>query len=175
MSDPADTREDQAAASAAGEKPLPQDAFIIVPVRQAVLFPGLVLPLAISREGSIAAVQEAMRREKPLGVLLQTDPDAEDPGPEQLHRVGTSIELLRYVKGGDGTHHAICRGVRRFRVIEFLPGYPFLAARVEEVGVSETVTFEIEARVRLLRERAHEAMQLMPNVPAEMQGAIDGL
>jgi ATP-dependent Lon protease len=175
MSDPTDTREGQPAANSAGEKALPQDALIIIPVRQAVLFPGLVVPLAVSHERSIAAIQEAMRKERPVGVLLQRDPEIEEPGPEQLHGVGSSVELLRYVKAGDGSDHAIFRGVSRFRVIEFLPGYPFLVARVEEVGVSETVMPEIEARVRLLRERAHEAMQLVPNVPAEMRTAIDSL
>src|SRR4051812_16953051 len=68
----------------------PQDALIILPVRQAVLFPGMVVPLTIGRASSIAAAQEAVRAERPLGLLLQTDPAIEDPAPEQLHQVGTS-------------------------------------------------------------------------------------
>ena len=75
-----------------------------------------------------------MRSERMLGVILQTDPAVEDPTPEQLHRVGTAAQVLRYVTAPDGTHHAIVQGVRRFRVIEYLPGFPFLVARVEEIG-----------------------------------------
>ena len=125
---------------------------IILPVRRAVLFPGMVLPLAIGRPSSIAAAQEAVRSERMVGILLQTDPAAEDPSPEQLHRVGTCAQILRYVTATDGTHHVICRGTRRFRVIEFLRGFPFLVARVEEIGVNEVMTTEIEVRVALLKE-----------------------
>ena len=155
--------------------PLPQDAFIILPVRQTVLFPGIVMPLAIGRPSSIAAAQEAVRTERPLGVLLQTDPSVDDPKPEQLHRIGTSAQILRYVTAPDGTHHVVCQGARRFRTVEFLPGYPYLAARVEEIGVSEVITPEIEARVRLLKERAREALQLLPNVPPDLAAAIENL
>src|SRR4030081_3019395 len=118
--DPAGKSENQA--------PLPPDALIVLPVRQTVLFPGITLPLAIGRPSSIAAAQEAARSERMLGVILQTDSADEDPKPEQLHRVGTSAQILRYVTAPDGTHHVICHGVRRFRVIEFLAGYPYLVA-----------------------------------------------
>src|SRR4030081_3072331 len=159
----------------ASHPPLSPDSMIILPVRQAVLFPGMVLPLAIGRPSSIAAAQEAVRSERMLGILLQTDPAAEDPSPEQLHRVGTCAQVLRYVTATDGPHHVICRGTRRFRVIEFLRGFPFLVARVEEIGVNEVMTTEIEVRVALLKERAREAIQLLPNIPGEVAAAIDNL
>src|SRR3982075_199515 len=159
----------------ASHPPLSPDSMIILPVRQAVLFPGMVLPLAIGRPSSIAAAQEAVRSERMLGILLQTDPAAEDPSPEQLHRVGTCAQVLRYVTATDGTHHVICRGVRRFRALEFLPGFPFQVARVEEIGVNEAMTTEIEVRVALLRERAREAIQLLPNIPGEGAAAVDNL
>src|ERR1700704_879904 len=170
MSDEA-ARNDQRAS----HPPLSPDSMIILPVRQAVLFPGMVLPLAIGRPSSIAAAQEAVRSERMLGILLQTDPAAEDPSPEQLHRVGTCAQVLRYVTATDGTHHVICRGVRRFRALEFLPGFPFQVARVEEIGVNEVMTTEIEVRVALLKERAREAIQLLPNIPGELAAAIDNL
>ncbi|MEA2997991.1 MAG: ATP-dependent Lon protease [Alphaproteobacteria bacterium] len=171
MSDEAARQNDQPA----GHPPLPQDSMMILPVRQAVLFPGMVLPLAIGRPSSIAAAQEAVRSERMLGILLQNDPAVEDPSPEQLYRVGTCAQILRYVTATDGTHHVICRGTRRFRVIEFLPGFPFLVARVEEIGVNEVMTTEIEVRVALLKERAREAIQLLPNIPGEVAAAIDNL
>jgi ATP-dependent Lon protease len=133
---------------------LPPDGMIILPVRQTVLFPGITLPLAIGRPSSIAAAQEAVRTERMLGVILQTDPSVDDPTPEQLYRVGTAAQILRYLTAGDGTHHVICSGVRRFRVIDFISGFPYLVARIDEVGISEVLTPQIEARVRLLKDRA---------------------
>src|SRR5262245_11297706 len=118
----------------------PADSLIILPVRQVVLFPGIVMPLAIGRPQSIAAAQEAVRSERPIGIVLQTDPALDDPQPEQLHRVGTIAQVLRYVTAPDGTHHLVCQGTRRFRITEFVPGYPYLVARVEEIGVSEVMS-----------------------------------
>ncbi|MGE0241258.1 MAG: endopeptidase La [Parvibaculaceae bacterium] len=155
--------------------PLPADSLIILPVRQMVLFPGTVLPLAISRPQSIAAAQEAVRTERPVGILLQTDPTIEDPTPEQLHRVGTTAQILRYVTGADGAHHVVCQGLNRFRVTDFVPGQPYLAARIEEIGVSEVMTPEIEARLRLLKERARQALALLPAAPPELAAAIESL
>src|SRR5580693_8905019 len=77
-------------------RPLPNDALIIVPVRNLVLFPGMVFPLTVGRERSRAAVQEAVRLQRSLGVLLQNKPDVEEPGADDLHWVGTSASVLRY-------------------------------------------------------------------------------
>jgi ATP-dependent Lon protease len=167
---------EQPKAAQGGEHPpIPADAMIVLPVRQTVLFPGLVLPLTIGRKSSIAAAQEAVRSERMLGVVLQTDPAVEEPTPQQLHSVGTAAQVLRYVTAPDGTHHVIAQGVRRFRVAEYLSGYPFLVARIEEIGVAEVMTPEIEARVRLVRSRAREAMELLPNVPPEVAATLEGL
>jgi ATP-dependent Lon protease len=162
-------------AQAGKTEPLPKDSIIILPVRQTVLFPGTVLPLAIGRPSSIAAAQEAVRSERALGVILQTDPAIDDPQPTQLHRVGTSAQVLRYVTAADGTHHVICQGLRRFRVKDFVPGHPFLVVRIEEIGISEVMTPEIEARMRLLKERTREALQLLPSPPAELVAAIENI
>ena len=175
MADATEQPKAAAQASAASQPPVPQDALIILPVRQTVLFPAMMLPLAVGRPQSIAAAQQAVREQRSLGVLLQTDQAIEEPKPEQLYRIGTTAEILRYVTATDGTHHVICRGVRRFRIVEFLAGYPYLAARVEEIGSSEILTSEIEARVRLLQERAREALLLLPNAPAELAAAIENL
>src|SRR5256884_9273949 len=166
---------EQKTADQGGQPPLPPDSMILLPVRQTVLFPGIVLPLSIGRKSSIAAAQEAVRSQRMLGVILQTDPAVEEPTPEQLHRVGTAAQILRYVTAPDGTHHAVVQGVRRFRVIEQLPGFPFLVVRVEEIGVAEVITPEIEARIGLVRSRAREAIELLANVPPEVAGTIENL
>lgn len=153
----------------------PADALIILPVREVVLFPGLVMPLAIARSASIAAAQEAVRGERPVGILMQTDATVEDPTAEQLHRIGTTAQILRYATAPDGAHHLVCQGLRRFRATEFLSGFPYPVARMEEIGVSEVMTPDIEARMRLLKERAREALSLLPAAPAELAAAIESL
>ena len=112
-------------------RPLPPDAMIILPVRNIVLFPGIVVPLAVGRERSRAAAQEAVRLQRPLGILLQSKPEVDEPKPADMHWVGTSANVLRYITGPDGTHYAICKGQQRFRVLQFLEGWPFDVAQVQ--------------------------------------------
>ncbi len=153
-------------------RPLPEDALIILPVRNVVLFPGMVIPLAVGRERSRAAAQEAARLQRPLGILLQSKPDVEEPGPDDLHWVGTSANVLRYITAPDGSHHAICKGLKRFRVLQFLEGYPFAVAQVQFIEDPEGADADIEGRARSLKERAVEILQLLPQVPEEMVAAL---
>jgi ATP-dependent Lon protease len=154
---------------------LPEDAIAIVPVRNVVLFPGLVVPLAVGRERSRAAAQHAARLQRPLGILLQSKPDAEEPGPDDLHWVGTTATVLRYITAPDGSHHAICKGVQRFRVLQFLEGYPFTVARIQLIEEPERADADIEGRVHSLRERATEILKLLPQVPEEMVAALQSV
>ncbi|HUP30423.1 MAG TPA: LON peptidase substrate-binding domain-containing protein, partial [Usitatibacter sp.] len=101
-------------------RPLPDDAMIILAVRDMVLFPGIVAPIGIGRERSRAAVKEAVRLERPIGLLLQSAPDIEEPGPNDLHWVGTTATVVRHVTSAEGTQYAIARGDKRFRVLQFL-------------------------------------------------------
>jgi len=156
-------------------RPLPEDAIAILAVRNVVLFPGTVIPLTVGRERSRAAAQEATRLQRPLGVLLQSKPDTEEPGPDELHWVGTTAAVLRYITAPDGSHHAICSGVKRFRVLQFLDGYPFLAARVQTIDDPAQVDADIEGRARSLKERALEILGLLPQVPQEMVGALNAV
>jgi ATP-dependent Lon protease len=160
---------------AGATRPLPDDALIIVPVRNVVLFPGMVFPLTVGRERSRAAVYEAARLQRPLGVLLQSKPDADQPGPDELHRVGTTANVIRYITATDGAHHAICQGVQRFRVLQFLEGYPFMAARVELLAESGQAGPDIEGRAQGLKERAAEILKLLPQVPEEVVTALQGV
>ncbi|MEO8484816.1 MAG: endopeptidase La [Betaproteobacteria bacterium] len=160
---------------AAATRPLPDDALIILPVRHVVMFPGMVFPLTVGRERSRAAAQEAVRLERPIGVLLQSHPDSDEPGPSDLHWVGTSAVVLRYITTPDGVHHAVARGLRRFRVLQFLDGHPFAAARVEYIDDPAEDDSEIEGRARALKQRAAEILALLPQVPEEMAAALQGV
>ncbi|WP_296502984.1 endopeptidase La [Rhodoferax sp.] len=148
----------------------------IVPVRNMVLFPGMIVPIAIGRESSIAAAQYAIKAERPIGILMQRNPEVDAPGPDDLSRVGTIASILRYVTTPDGTHHIICQGQQRFRVIGFLDGFPFTVAKIERI-VEAVVKDdkEIEARFMRLKERAVEVLQLLPQVPQEMVNAVQGV
>jgi ATP-dependent Lon protease len=154
---------------------IPDDALVIVPVRNMVLFPGMILPLNIGRESSIAAAQQAVRSERPVGLLLQRDPSNEHPGADDVHHAGTVAQVLRYVTTPDGGHHLICQGQERFVVREFLPGYPFLVARVERIADGSQASQDIEARFIQLKRRAAEALELLPQTPQELAAAVQGI
>ena len=156
-------------------RPIPEDALIILPVRGVVMFPATMFPLTIGGAKAQAAVQEAVRLERPIGVLLQSKPDVEDPAPGDLHWVGASAAVLRYVTTPDGVHHAVARGLRRFRVLRMLEGYPFTVAQVQYVDDPEQVDSEVEGRARALKQRALETLELLPQVPAEMVAALQGI
>ncbi|HET8700218.1 MAG TPA: LON peptidase substrate-binding domain-containing protein, partial [Nitrococcus sp.] len=151
---------------------LPEDALLIVPVRSTALFPGVVIPLTIGRRQSIAAAQEAVKSERPIGILQQRDVATDTPAEADLYQVGVEAGILRYVTAPDGSHHVICQGRRRFQVIEFLNGHPFLAARVKGITEDEHMTPALEARLEHLRREADEALELMPQVPEEVGAAL---
>ncbi|MGB8400007.1 LON peptidase substrate-binding domain-containing protein, partial [Bradyrhizobium sp.] len=153
---------------------IPADALIIVPVRNTVLLPGVVIPITIGRASSIAAAQQAVREQRQIGLLLQRDPELSEPGPDDLYRVGTVANIVRYITGPDGSHHIVCQGVQRMRVLEFLPGAPFLAARVLHIPEPTTSSPEIEARFLNLQRQAIEAAQLLPQAPQELIAVLQG-
>jgi ATP-dependent Lon protease len=150
------------------------DMLIIIPVRNLVLFPGTVVPVAINRERSLAAAQEAVRSGRKVGFLLQHDPDLQAPTGRDLHRVGTVSNIIRYVTGQDGTHHLVVQGERRFRVLDYQSGLPFLVARVEYL-IEPPTNSEIEARALNLKRLSAEAISLLPQAPAELANAIQAV
>ncbi|KLK93084.1 DNA-binding protein [Microvirga vignae] len=151
---------------------LPPDGLLIVSVRNTVLFPGTVFPIALGRERSIAAAQQAVREERQIGLLMQRDAEAADPAAVDLHRTGTIANILRYVNAPDGTHHVVLQGEQRFRVTEFVKERPFIVARVLRIEEPGMLTPDIEARFLHLRQQALEALQLLPQVPQELVGTV---
>jgi ATP-dependent Lon protease len=149
-----------------------EDVLIILPVRNAVLFPGVVLPVSIAGKAALAAAQEAVRTQRRVGLLLQTDPNVEDPGTDALNRVGTAASIVRFITAPDGSHHLICQGEERFTVLDFVSYEPFLVARIETHKEPTVFDKEIEARGVNLREKAIEAVQLLPQAPGELTDAI---
>ena len=159
-----------------------EDVLIILPVGNTVLFPGVVLPIAIAGSAALAAAQEAVRTQRRVGLLLQTDPGAEAPGAEgpdavapgteNLHRVGTAATIVRFITAPDGTHHLVAQGEERFTVLDYVSRDPFLVARIETHREPTVFDREVEARGLNLRDKALEAVQLLPQAPGELVNAI---
>ena len=156
-----------------GAPPLPADGLIVVPVRNLVLFPGLIAPLTLGRQESMLAAQEAVRTQKPMGLLLQRNAETEQPASTDLYTVGTTATILRYVTTPDGAHNLVVQGDKRFRVAEFLEGHPYMAARAEMLPDPSPVNRDIEARMLQVKARAAELLELMPRAPAELVASIE--
>ncbi len=152
--------------------PIPNDALIIVPMRGTVLFPQNVAPLVMGRKASIAAVQQAVRSEKPIGLLMQLRDKDEEPGPDDLYPVGTVTEILRYITAPDGTHHVVGQGIQRFLVKGFLPDYPFLVARIERYEEPDLISQDVEARIITLKQKALDVLVQSRQAPDELVNAI---
>jgi ATP-dependent Lon protease len=154
---------------------IPADAIAIIPVRHLVLFPGMIVPIAIGREASIAAAREAVRSEREIGLLLQHDSDLEAPTPDQLYHVGTTASVLRYITTEEGGNYIVCQGEERFRAVEFLPGYPFFVARIERIVEQEEENAGIQARLLQLKQSTAEVIELLPQAPAELPAAMQNV
>jgi ATP-dependent Lon protease len=154
---------------------LPDDMLIILPVRNMVLFPGVVLPVAIKREKTVAGAQEAVRAESRVGFLLQKSAETEEPGFDDLYRIGTVASIVRYITAPDGTHHLVCQGERRFRVLDAVSGFPYLVARVEYLNDTGATNPEVDARTFYLKQKAVEAISLLPQAPAELANSLQGM
>ena len=165
--------------TAVAVRPIPEDALVLIPMRNAVMFPGVISPITIGRALSVAAASEASRSQLKVGFLLQRDPQTNEVGPKDLYRVGTAGTIIRYAGMAGGANHLMVQGERRFRVVEFLEGWPFLVASV--VWISEATTSaemrgaDIEARFMQLKEQAAEAIRLLPNTPDELAEVVQAI
>jgi ATP-dependent Lon protease len=164
---------------AASVKPIPDDAMIVIPMRNTVLFPGVITPITVGRPRSVAAAQEAVRSELKVGFLLQKDAQQNDVKADDLYWVGTVGQVVRYITGGEGAHHMVVQGQSRFRVTEFLEGWPFLVARVQVIDIPEQeagkLDADVEARILQLKAQSVEAIQLLPNAPEELAVVVQGV
>ena len=154
-------------------RPLPADALIVVPVRNTVLFPEIVFPITLGRPTTIAAAQQAVREQRQILIVLQRQAETDNPGPNDLHRIGTVANIVRYVTSPEGGHHLICQGVQRFRITDFVEGYPFLLARGLHLAEPTSTAPEVEARFNVLQEQVREVLDLLPRVPPELRQTVE--
>lgn len=140
----------------------------VLPLRNTVLFPGVVLPITVGRDKSIKAVNDAYRADKLIGVLAQKDSNIEDPGVTDLEDVGTVARIIKLIKMPDGGTTVILQGKRRFKVGAVTAEDPYFKAQVvllqEEEAPKEQ---DFEAYVSNIKDLAAQIIQLSPNIPSE--------
>ena len=146
---------------------------MILPLRQAVLFPSTVMPLVVGRPASLQAIEEAVRQQIQVGFVAQRDPSIEAPAPENLFSAGTSADVLRMYNLPDGQRQIIVQGRQRFEIAEFIQTDPFLIARVTMVEENTPRSEEFQARIINLRQEAGKALALLPEPMMELKAAIE--
>ena len=157
----------------AGRLPL---SLALLPLRDTVLFPQSILPLAAGRAASLKLIEEAARGDRTIGVITQRDPAAEEPGEPDLHRIGTVATIHKVVKQPDGTLRLVVQGLRRFRILELTQTRPYLLARVEEIDeVAAAGDLETEALVRNATTLFRQIVELSPLLPDELAGAVQNV
>jgi ATP-dependent Lon protease len=164
-----------AQAAAATPLAIPSDGFIALPFRDMVLFPGVVSPASVGRPSSVAAVQQAVREQRQVLVVLQRDPQASEPDQAGLHEVGVIANVLRYLTAPDGSHHLVLQGVQRFRITELVHGFPFLVARGLALPEPTSTGPEIEARFVHLKQQALETIALLPQAPEGLAQSVQAM
>jgi ATP-dependent Lon protease len=146
----------------------------ILPVRNTVLFPEVVIPVTVGRQKSIKLVKKAYREKKLIGVLTQEKPDKDDLIPQDLYQVGTVAKILKMLVLPDGNTTIIIQGVQRFRIRHFTNEDPFIEAEVDFLteNFPTKSAKETKALVQSLKDAAFKILKLNPEIPQEAQMAI---
>jgi ATP-dependent Lon protease len=144
----------------------------VLPLRDTILFPHAILPLAVARESSVALVHDAVRERKVIGVVTQRDPAVDEPVESDLYRIGTLTHIHKMFKFPDGSLRLVVQGVQRFRVLQVNQYHPFIKASIELIR--EQVRPEHEIEVRALAQSAQglfqRVVELSPTLSDELQG-----
>ncbi len=155
---------------------LPEDLFIL-PLRNTVLFPGIVIPVTVTRAKGIKLVKKIYKGDKTLGILSQIKKNNEEPNLEDLYRIGTIAHILKMIVLPDGNITIILQGRRRFEVIEFVKEEPFFQAKVtyREDNFPNPKKKETKALIQSLKEAAMNIIDLNPEIPKDAQIAIKNI
>nr|MBP6557459.1 LON peptidase substrate-binding domain-containing protein [Flavobacterium sp.] len=149
----------------------------ILPLRNTVLFPGVVIPITAGRDKSIKLINDANAGNKIIGVVAQKNEEDEDPTKNDIHTIGTVAQILRVLKMPDGNITVILQGKKRFEIDAVTSEAPYIKATIKEVeekrpGKSDT---EFQAIVDSIRELAIEIIKESPNIPTEATFAIKNI
>ncbi|ANI88794.1 endopeptidase La [Arachidicoccus ginsenosidimutans] len=153
---------------AAAENLVVPDTINLLPLRNMVLFPGVVIPITVGRDKSIQAVNEAYKGDKLIGVLAQKDMNVEEPGANDLYRTGTVAQIIRLIKMPDGGTTVIIQGKKRFQLKEVLQSEPFFKASINVLTEEKIVEDDdFLAHLGSIRDLATQIIQLSPQLPTE--------
>ncbi|TMI80470.1 MAG: AAA family ATPase, partial [Bacteroidetes bacterium] len=140
----------------------------LLPLRNTVLFPGVVLPITVGRDKSIRAVNDAYKTDKLIGVIAQKDSEIEDPEKKDLESVGTIAKIVKLIKMPDGGTTVIIQGKSRFCIQSIVSEDPYIRARIKSLVDEESPKdADFQAYVESIKEMAGEIIQLSPNIPSE--------
>lgn len=153
------------------------DVLPILPLRNTVLFPGVVIPITVGRQKSLKLIQEVFRTDKLLGTVTQIDGAVEDPEQKDLYKVGTVAQILKILEMPDGSTSVIIQGKRRFEVAEYLEEFPFFKARVNllEDTTTDVENDEFNAIVGSLKDLSMKIAKYSSNVPPEASFAVKNI
>ena len=144
------------------------DTLPILPLKNTVLFPGIVTPITIGRDKSIRAVQTAYETNRLVGVLSQKDVKIENPTARDLYRVGTIARILKLLKMPDGSTTAILQGRKRFHLDEMESEDPYMVGRIHDIEYEQPKNkLEFRALISSIRDSARHIIELSPQIPSE--------
>jgi len=140
----------------------------ILPLRNTVAFPFVVMPIAVGIPRSVKLIERAVETDRLIGLVAMKDPSIEEPGPEDVYSVGTVALVQRVMRGDDDTLQVLVQGLERFKVVEWLPADPYLRARIRTAPEKVEDSIEMDALTRTLLDMARRLASHMPQVPDEI-------
>jgi ATP-dependent Lon protease len=152
------------------------DSLPILPLKNTVLFPGVVVPITVGRDRSLALVKEAYAGDKTIGVVTQTDEDIEEPTYGDLHKIGTVAQILKLIKMPDGSRSIVIQGKSVFEVEEFTQDQPYFRATTKSYPREMDIQgLELSASIRNVKETAVNIINKSPNIPSEAAIAVNNI
>jgi ATP-dependent Lon protease len=149
----------------------------ILPVRNTVLFPGVVLPITVGRQKSIRLVKKAYRGDRIIGVVAQENATLEEPSKDDLYKIGTVAKILKMLILPDGNTTIIIQGQKRFQIEEIVQENPFITARISVLNenFSNRKKKELKALIQSLKDAAAKILKLNPEIPQDAQVALNNI
>ena len=153
------------------------DQLPILPIRNTVLFPGVVIPITVGRTKSIKLVKKAYKGDRIIGVVAQTNNKVEDPGKDDIYEIGTVARILKMIVLPDGNTTIIIQGKQKFKVQEIVQEDPFLIATYKELEDEELKASHKNSKavIQSLKDAASKILKLNPEIPQEAQVALDNI
>ena len=153
------------------------DILSILPLRNTVLFPGVVIPITVGRDKSIHLIKEAYKGDKIIGVVTQVIDSIEDPQPEDLNKVGTVAQIIKMLRMPDGNTTVIIQGKKRFRIKEFIQDEPYYKAKTQRFDETrpDKDDKEFQAIVSSLKDTALQIIQKSQHIPSEAGFALNNI